>query len=494
MKFDELKALLFARSNFGMKLGLERMQEACALMGEPQRSAPALHVAGTNGKGSTCAFTEASLRAAGLRTGLYTSPHLNHFCERIRIGGQPISEERACELLDEVRACVPWALGDPGLTFFEIVTLMAFLAFRDVDAMVVEVGLGGRLDATNVVEPLACAVTTLALEHTQYLGNTIEQIAAEKAGIFKAGSRAVSAGQARAAAQVLQRRAGELGISLWRPGRDYRYESRDVRPFCYQGQSWAVRAGDLALSGHHQRTNAALACALLEAAAQAGLRVEPRHAEEGLRTARWPARLERFGQVLVDGAHNPHAVAALVRALPALFGGGIAARSGSVGSPPSAGDSERVHLVFGALQDKDAAAMLRELAPVCASMHFCAPDSPRALPPEALAGLMREALAAPIRDGLGEGVLAAKRETHLSPREAQHTGADAGTATDGEVRPASAGLVYTVYTSSAAALDGARRAAGTSGTVLCCGSLYLAAEIRARLLGEARTAMPSERL
>ena len=327
---------------------------------------------------------------------------------------------------------MPGAVGDPGLTFFEIATLMAFLAFREVDVMVVEVGLGGRLDATNVVEPLACAVATLGLDHTQYLGSTLAEIAFEKAGIFKSGAPAVSAGQPLPAAQVLQRRASELGISLWRPGRDYRFESRDVRPFCYQGPRWAVRAGDLALQGHHQRTNAALACALLEAAAQGGLRVEPLHAEVGLRTARWPARLERFGNVLVDGAHNPHAVNALVRALPALVTG-------------------KIHLVFGALQDKDAAAMLRELMPLCASMHFCAPDSPRALRPEALAASCLDA---------------------VNPA--------------GEVR------AFT-YGSAAEALGAARRAA-EKGTVLCCGSLYLAAEIRALLLGEQRSPMPSERL
>lgn len=423
MRFEELKALLFDRSNFGMKLGLERMREACALLGDPQRAAPALHVAGSNGKGSTCAFAEASLRAAGLRTGLYTSPHLNHFCERIRIGGEPISEDRAGELLEEVRARVPWALGDPGLTFFEIVTLMAFLAFREVEVMVVEVGLGGRLDATNVLEPVACAVSSLSLEHTQFLGPTLAHIAAEKAGILKRGAKAVSAGQPRAAADVLARRAAELGVSLWRPGRDYRFESRDVRPFCYQGPRWAVRAGDLALWGHHQRTNAALACALLEAAAQGGLRVREEHAEVGLRTARWPARLERFGNVVVDGAHNPHAVAALVRALPALGTG-------------------EIHLVFGVLQDKDAAAMLRVMGPRCASVHYCPPDSPRAVPPAALV----------------------------------------------DIWPGAA------YPNAAAALEGARVSAGQHGMVLGCGSLYLAAELRALLLGAPRSPMPAERL
>jgi dihydrofolate synthase/folylpolyglutamate synthase len=464
MTFAELKSLLFARSNFGVKLGLERMREACALLGEPQKSAPVLHVAGTNGKGSTCAFVEASLRAAGLRTGLYTSPHLNHFCERIRIGGEPIAEARACELLEEVCARVPWALGDPGLTFFEIVTLMAFLAFREVEVMVIEVGLGGRLDATNVVEPLACAVTPLGLEHTQYLGPTLADIAREKAGIFKPNAPAVSAGQPLAAARVLRSRAEELGVALWRPGRDYRFSSIvrdgiDVRPFCYQGPRWAVRAGDLALIGHHQRTNAALACALLEAAAQGGLRVQPMHAEEGLRTARWPARLERFGNVLVDGAHNPHAVAALVRSLPGVLAASQvdrAARADSLAVAPRAEtavraprEAGRVRLVFGALQDKDAAAMLRSLLPLCASVHLCAPDSPRAVPPDVLAAICRNP---------------------VNP--------------DGEVRAL-------VHAGAAEALAAAR---AEGGTVLVCGSLYLAAEARALLLGEIRAPMPAEKL
>ena len=416
MTFAELKELLFVRGNFGVKLGLERMERACALLGHPERGAPVLHVAGTNGKGSTCAFAEAALRAAGLRTGLYTSPHLNHFCERIRVDGVPIAEGRACELLEEVRAGVPWALGDPGLTFFEIVTLMGFLAFRGVDAMVIEVGLGGRLDATNVVTPAACAIAALGLEHTRYLGPTLSHIAAEKAGILKRGAPAVSAGQPGPAARVLQERADALGVALWRPGRDYRFESREGRPFCYQGPSWTVRA-EPALPGQHQRANAALACALLEAS---GL-CEPRHAEEGLRAARWPARLERFGDVYVDGAHNPHAARALARALPAILAG------------------RPLRLVFGALDDKDAAAMLDALLPLAQSVHYCAPESPRALPARSLA----------------------------------------------LIRPGQ------VHDSVAAALAAAR---AEGGVVLCCGSLYLAGEVRALLLGSPADAMPSERL
>jgi dihydrofolate synthase/folylpolyglutamate synthase len=423
MTFEELKELLFVRGNFGMKLGLDPMREALAALGNPERATPALHVAGTNGKGSTCAFAEASLRAAGLRTGLYTSPHLTHFCERIRVAGEPISEARACELLEEIRARVPWALGDPGLTFFEIVTLMGFLAFRGLDVMVIEVGLGGRLDATNVLEkPLACAVAPLGMEHMQYLGPTLAHIAAEKAGIFKRGVPAVSAGQPAAAARVLAERAAELEIPLWRPGRDYVFESREPRPFCWQGRRWTVRAPQLALAGHHQRANAALACALIEAGAEQGrLPVEPGHLEQGLTGARWPGRLERVGDVWVDGAHNPHAAAALARTLP-----GIA-------------QDRPIRLVFGALQDKDVAAMLRELGPVAASVHYCAPDSPRALSPAEL--------------------------VKLHPGQAHPT--------------------------PAAALEAARR---EGGVVVCCGSLYLVGEVRSLLLGSVRARMPSERL
>lgn len=419
MTFAELKDLLFSRSNFGMKLGLERMREACTLLGNPQRSAPALHVAGTNGKGSTCAFAEASLRAAGLRTGLYTSPHLVHFCERIRIAGAPIAEERACDLMEELLARIPWALRPDGLTFFEIATLMAFCAFRGVDVMVIEVGLGGRLDATNVLEtPRACAIASLGLDHAEHLGPTLADIAREKAGIFKRGVPAVTAPQPREAARALEGRATEVGVTLLRPGREYRFESRDVRPFWYQGPRWAVRATDLALQGHHQRTNAALACALLEASL---LPLEARHVQQGLAMAIWPGRLERIGEVYLDGAHNAPAAKALARAMLSLAGG----------AP--------VRLVFGALQDKDASAMLLEVGPIAASVHFCAPPSPRAIAPEALSRMW----------------------------------------------PGS------VHASVTSALRAAR---GEGGIVLVCGSLYLVGEARMLLLGRPLQRMPSERL
>jgi dihydrofolate synthase / folylpolyglutamate synthase len=430
--FEELKQVLFGRSNFGMKLGVDRMREALRLLGDPHLVVPVLHVAGTNGKGSTCAFAEASLRAARLRTGLYTSPHLVHFCERIRISGKPIAEERAAALLEEIVRRVPWALREDGLTYFEIATAMAFLAFADeVEVAVVEVGLGGRLDATNVVEPLACAVAPLGLEHTRWLGPTLAHVAREKAGILKPGAPAVSAGQPIEAARVLADRARELGIPLWRPGRDYRFESRGDEPFCYRGPTgFEVRPKQLGLAGHYQRGNAALACALLEAAASRGLRVRAEHAAHGLETARWPGRLEQVARdpaVFLDGAHNPHATRALARALPEVLAG------------------RELHVVFGALDDKDHAASLAPLVPLSLTLHLCPVQSPRSADPSMLA--------------------------HASRR------ADAR-----------------VHGSLAAALDAARAAAGRKGAVLCCGSLYLVGEARTLLSGSVTARMPAERL
>jgi dihydrofolate synthase / folylpolyglutamate synthase len=445
MTFDDLKHLLFARSNFGMKLGLDRMRAALALLGDPHRSAPVLHVAGTNGKGSTCAFAAASLAAAGLKVGLYTSPHLVHYCERIRVGGEPIAPERAAALLEEILSRVPWALaGGPGgagdgdgLTFFELTTLLGFLAFARsaVDVMVVEVGLGGRLDATNVVAPLACAIASLGLDHQQYLGETLEEIAAEKAGILKDGVPVVSAEQPAGALRVLAEAAARAFAPLAQAGVDYRFENRDDRPFLYEGPRWTVApGGPLALAGRHQRGNAALACALLEAASARGLPVGPEQAAQGLTAARWPGRLEIAGErplLLLDGAHNPHAAQALASALPELLRG----------AP--------LQLVFGSLGDKDAFAMLEALLPLCGGVHLCAPSSPRAASPGALAEFARSlAKATPAR----------------------------------------------AHPSVAEALRAARQAAGPTGAVLCCGSLYLVGEVQILLAGGIREAMPAEKL
>jgi dihydrofolate synthase/folylpolyglutamate synthase len=233
---------------------------------------------------------------------------------------------------------------------------------------------------------------------------------------------------------TLAQAAARAGAPLWRPGRDYRFESREGHPFCYRGPGWTVRPAALGLVGHHQRHNAALACALLEAAAGRGLRVGPAHAESGLALARWPGRLQRIAsspEVWLDGAHNPHAAKALARALPALCAG------------------RRLQLVFGALGDKDLAGLLGPLLPLAAHVHLCAPRSERAAPPARLAEVA----------------------SALAP-----------------------GLPFTICPSPREAFSQARRAAGATGIVLGTGSLYLVGELLDACEGRPDAAMPTEHL
>src|SRR5512140_1862804 len=342
-----------------MRFGLERMERALAALGHPQRRYAVLHVGGTNGKGSTCAMAAAALAAAGHRVGLYTSPHLVSFAERIQVEGVPIPEAALAAAIDEIRRACPWHdAGGEGerLTYFEFATLAGLLHFAraGVDVAVVEVGLGGRFDATTAVSPRVTAVARIGLDHTQLLGDTVEQIAFEKAGIFKAGVPAVvHALQPPGALETLRAEALRRGA-----------------PFVVASADWP---GPIALAGPHQRGNAGLAAAALRQLARAGVAVPDAAIAHGIATARWPGRLEEVGGVLLDGAHNPDGAAALAAALPALH----------PGAP--------VELVFGVLSDQDHAGMLRALAPVARRLHLVAPASPRARAPADLVADVRAA-------------------------------------------------------------------------------------------------------
>jgi dihydrofolate synthase/folylpolyglutamate synthase len=333
-------------SPLSMRFGLERVERALAALGHPERAAPVLHVAGTNGKGSTCAMAAAALRAAGLRTGLYTSPHLEAFNERIQVDGVPIDDAALAAAIEAVRAACPWHEGgapEDRLTYFEMATLAAFveLARRRVEVAVVEVGLGGRLDATNVVQPTVTAVACIGLDHTQLLGDTVEAVAREKAGIFKPGIPAVlHAVQPPGVLEVLAAEAARVGAPL------------EVAP-----AGWA---GPVALLGPHQQGNAGLAAAAVRALGRRGVRVGEPALAAGIATAIWPGRLERVGDVLLDGAHNPDGARALARALAELHPGRPA------------------ELVFGVLGDKDHRAMLAALGPAARRLHLVRPASPRA--------------------------------------------------------------------------------------------------------------------
>lgn len=332
----------------GWDLKLERMRAALAVRGDPQRRFPALHVAGTNGKGSTAAMAEAVLRAAGHRTGLYTSPHLVDFAERIRAGGRTMPQ---AEIVRRVAALRP-ALDAAGiaLTHFEFVTLLAFEWFADigVDAAVVEVGLGGRLDATNVIAPVVTAVTSIARDHEEWLGAGLEAIAGEKAGILKPGIPAVLGPLPAVADAVVAARAAELGVPVVRVPRDAAIEETDAGGV-FRGPGGVVWDRlRLGLAGRFQRDNAAVALAML-ALVRDRLPCPADAARAGLAGIRWPGRLavlRRDPLVVVDGAHNPAGAEALARELPGL-----------VGTRP-------VTLCFAVMADKAWRPMLEALLPL----------------------------------------------------------------------------------------------------------------------------------
>jgi len=332
-----------------MRFGLERMERALDALGRPDRDLAILHVAGTNGKGSTCAMAARALQIAGHRVGLYTSPHLVRFHERIQVDGHAIDDATLAARIEEVRRACPWheTGGEADrLTYFEFATLVGLLhlARERVGAAVIEVGLGGRFDATSAVTPLVAAVARIGLDHMQFLGDRVDAIAREKAGIFKRGVPAVvAAAQPGAAMEALRDEAGRRGA-----------------PFHVAAASWD---GPIALRGAHQEGNAALAAAALRLLDAAGVRVGREEIRSGIASARWPGRMEEVGGVLLDGAHNPDGAAALAAALPVLH------------------PSRPVELVFGVLSDKDHEGMLSALAPAARRLHLVAPDSPRARDP-----------------------------------------------------------------------------------------------------------------
>ena len=310
---------------------LGRIRALTELLGDPQTTYPVIHLTGTNGKGSTAAMIESLLRTAGLRTGRFTSPHVTAITERITIDGEPISDQRFDELWREIEPYVAMVddlhIDGVPLTFFEIITAMAYAAFADapVDVAVVEVGLGGTWDATNVADADVAVVTPIDLDHTHLLGETVEQIAAEKAGIIKPGAHAILAGQPLAAAEVLLQRCADVGALPQREGIDFGLIDRSV---AVGGQLIRVNSAEgpvddifLPLHGAHQAANAAQALAAVEAFL--GLKaLNPDLVREGFAQVRFPGRLElvrRSPAVVLDAAHNPHGARAAALGVTEAF-------------------------------------------------------------------------------------------------------------------------------------------------------------------------------
>ncbi len=368
---------------------LDRIADLLDLLGEPQRGYPSIHLTGTNGKTSTARMIDALLRGFGVRTGRYTSPHLERVTERIAIDGEPLDTERFAAVYDEVAplAAIVDGRHEDRVTFFELLTAMGFAAFADapVATAIVEVGLGGRWDATNVIDAPVAVVTPIGLDHVGILGDTIGQIAAEKAGIVHAGATCVSSPQPAEALSVLQARAAEVDARLVLAGRDVGLRSRLI---AVGGQqlSFAGLGGDydeifLPLHGVHQAGNALAALVAVEAFFGSGTEGRGTLDTDVVRAAfasvTSPGRLEvvrRGPTVLIDGAHNPAGSAALAAALAEEFA------------------FERCVAVFAVLGDKDVEGMLAALEPVVDTVVCTTNSSPRAMPADVLAALARDVL------------------------------------------------------------------------------------------------------
>jgi len=355
---------------------LGRMFELMELLGDPQERYPIIHVAGTKGKGSTSALMASALQAAGYKTGLYTSPHLEDYVERIQVNGVPISHEELVELVEQVKSAV---VKVPMLTTFEITTAIGFLYFAQqaVDTAVIEVGLGGRLDATNIIMPQVSVITSLSYDHTAVLGNTLAQIAGEKAGIIKPGVPVVSSPQKEEALQVLERIADERQAPLTLVGRDVTFESLS---HSLDGQSLRITAHgqesllvDIPLLGTYQVENAATAYTALKTC---NLEIPDKAIQKGFSDVKWPARFQivcREPPVIFDSAHNMDSAYKLRQALDDYLPG------------------RPVILIFGASEDKDVPGMFAAWKPRLQMIIATRADHPRALEPERILEQARQA-------------------------------------------------------------------------------------------------------
>lgn len=431
MDYQEALDYISASGRFGIKMGLERTRALLDAMGAPDAGLRGVLVGGTNGKGSTCAYLVACLRAAGYRVGSMPKPHLQSYTERVQFDGVPINEADFAAMVEGLRPVVEAVAKEHGqATEFEILTAGAIRYLRDqeIDYLVCEVGMGGQLDSTNVLDLGVKVITSIDLDHTRYLGETITEIAGEKAGIIRAGDIVVTGPLLPETDMVVRARVADVGARVWGVGKELPTTSESLG---WRGSLFAVDVGpgrftklETRLLGHHQATNAAVAVGAMFAMYERhGTRFGRDHIRRGLVGARWPGRLELVRgrpRILIDGGHNPAAVEAVVNTVKELVAG--------------EGGPRRVVVLFGAMADKEWRTML-QLLPAEWPAVFTAVDEDRAVQPS---DLLAEA-------------------DNMRREQAQ--------AVDG----------------SAAALEAARTAAGSDGMVLVVGSLYLAGEVRTAL-------------
>jgi len=393
MTYQETLCHIYGLARFGMKPGLERIRATLRALSDPQDAVRIIHVAGTNGKGSTAAFLASILESGGHKTGLFTSPHLIAFPERIRLDGREISEQEVVSLAERVLTVAP-----EGTTFFEIVTAMAYLFFaeRDAELAVMEVGMGGRFDATNIASGILSIITPIDLDHAHYLGDTLGLIAREKTGVVKAGRPVVSSFQTAEAREVIRQRCLEMGSPLYQDGHDFS-ATWENDGLAYSGIAWKIPALHPGIPGRYQAMNLATAICAAELLNQRGIETSPRQVRTGAEQAFWPGRLELFPgppRVLLDGAHNPAGAKVLAQALAEI-------------------PRKALILVTGIVGDKDAEGILAPLLPLADSIITVCPSVPRGLGSHELAERCRalgyRALAA---GDIAEGLVIALKQAH----------------------------------------------------------------------------------
>lgn len=388
-RYEAALRWLYGLESRGIKLGLDRIERAAELRNHPERGLRCVHIAGTNGKGSVATMLESILRTAGYRTGQFASPHLQRYVERVRIAGRPISEREAAGRIEELRADDRL----PGLSFFEYTTLLAFEAFRDADCDIalIEVGLGGRLDSTNIVTPDVSVITNISFEHQRILGDTLAKIAREKAGVLKSGVPCVVGARGGGVRRAIAARARSVGAPLRWIDRDFESE--------WEGRALRVRVGDrawsglrLGLRGDYQGGNAACVLAALVELEERGFEVTDADIRAGLRRAKWPGRLEWHRgspSFLFDAAHNARGCETLARYLDDLAFPG------------------RVVLLFGAMRDKDHRRMLAAFDGRVDRRVYAAPSVYRSESPDRLAKICQGTVARSVRDAVARAKRAA---------------------------------------------------------------------------------------
>jgi dihydrofolate synthase/folylpolyglutamate synthase len=366
---------LYNLEKFGMIFGLTQMERILHAIGNPHKEIQVIHIGGTNGKGSTAAMMSSILQAEGYRVGLYTSPHLIRFTERIKVNGKEIEEGEVATLTEWMKKEIEVAGITPPFTFFDFTTAMALYYFKQklVDLTILEVGLGGRLDSTNVVDPLLSIITNIAKDHEEYLGKTILKIAREKAGIIKKGRPLITAATQPQVLHLFLKICQEKGAPYFRVGKEFRYARAEDGDFHYEGLNRKLWSIHLNLKGFHQILNATTALGAMEVLEELGYRVTTEAMVEGLSGVNWPGRLETVSfspRVILDGAHNPAGALVLKESLEKEF------------------QYQHLILLIGIMKDKDIPSMLHLLAPLADHIILTRPQTNRAASPDLLKRLL----------------------------------------------------------------------------------------------------------